>query len=366
MSDPAPLFPVVRSHLEALSDDIGIMQHAVGAQPDPRHGYCTDDVARALSVDVLHAAELGWTAVAPSVARALRFLRAAVDPATGRFRNLRAADGTWLPGMGSEDAHARALRALAELAAATPDAGLRAEALTLFEWALPPAVSLSASRPRAAALVACVIATRTGRPSDAASAALRSLAGALWATVGPAGQDSSWPWPEPVATYENGLLPEALLLAGQSTDDVMMVERGRQLLDWLIDIQTSPAGHLSPIGNDGWWPRGGRRARFDQQPIEATALLLAAQAGREVIGDERYEATMERCYGWFLGANDGHVAVAIPERGACHDGLTPTGVNSNQGAESTLMWLIALEGIRRVRMGRAMGIHAVELVGGTS
>lgn len=352
MSDRAPLFPVVRSHLEALSDDIGIMQHAVGARPDPHHGYCTDDVARALSVDVLHASELGWMAVGPSAARAVRFLHAAGDPATGRFRNLRAADGTWLPGRGSEDAHARALRALAELAAATPDPGLRTEAVTLFEWALPAAVALSASRPRAAALVACVVATRTGRLSDAAAAAARSLADALWATVGPPRADSSWPWPEPVATYENGLLPEAILLAGQSMDDVVMIDRGRQLLDWLIDVQTSPAGHLSPIGNDGWWPRGGRRARFDQQPIEATALLQAARAGLAVTGDARYEIAMERCYGWFLGRNDGGGAVAIPERGACHDGLTLTGVNTNQGAESTLMWLTAVEGIRDVRAAR--------------
>jgi hypothetical protein len=352
MSDPAPLFPVVRSHLEALSDDIGIMQHAVGARPDPRHGYCTDDVARALSVDVLHASELGWEAVAASVARAVRFIHAARDPATGRFRNLRAADGTWLPGTGSEDAHARALRGLAQLAVATPDPALRREAVTLFEWALPAAVALSAWRPRAAALMACVVATRAGWRNDDAAAALRSLADALWATVGPTSADASWPWPEPVATYENGLLPEALLLAGEYLGDVAMIDRGRQLLEWLIDVQTAPAGHLSPIGNDGWSRRGGVPARFDQQPIEATGLLRAARAGLAVTGDARYETVMDRCYGWFLGRNDRRVAVAIPERGACQDGLTPTGPNANQGAESTLMWLTAVESIRDVRAAR--------------
>jgi hypothetical protein len=352
MPDPAPLFPVVRSHLEALSDDIGLMQHAVGARPDPRHGYCTDDVARALSVDVLHASELGWAAVAPSVARAVRFIRAAGDPATGRFRNFRAADGTWLPGTGSEDAHARALRSLAQLAVAIPDPGLRSEAVTLFEWALPAAVALSAWRPRAAALLACVVATEAGWPSDTAAAALRSLAEALWATVEPIHVDSSWPWPDPVATYENGLLPEALLRAGACLGDVAMVDRGRQLLGWLIDAQTAPAGHLSPIGNAGWWRRGGPPARFDQQPIEATALLQAARAAFAVTGDTAYEDVMERCYGWFLGRNDGGADVAIPALGACHDGLTATGPNANQGAESTLMWLTAVESIRDVRAAR--------------
>jgi hypothetical protein len=127
-----------------------------------------------------------------------------------------------------------------------------------------------------------------------------------------------------------------------------MLDAGLRALDWLIASQTAPAGHLSPVGN-GWWPRGGVRSRFDQQPIEAASLLLAARAAFEATGRARYRDAAEQAYGWFLGANDRGVPVAAPDRGACFDGLTPGGVNANQGAESTLAWLMALEHVRHSR-----------------
>ena len=127
-----------------------------------------------------------------------------------------------------------------------------------------------------------------------------------------------------------------------------MLRIGLQVLDWLIDIQTAPEGHFSPIGN-GWWPRGGEKSQFDQQPIEATSMLLAAEAAHRATGDPRYLAAMERAYAWFLGANDVRRRVAQPARGACGDGLEPRGVNRNEGAESTLMWLMASEHIRAIR-----------------
>ena len=167
--------------------------------------------------------------------------------------------------------------------------------------------------------------------------------------------------PSPILTYENGLPPRALIVAGRWLGSTPMVETGRRSLDWLIDIQTNDAGGFSPIGN-GWWPRGGERSRFDQQPIEATALLLAAEAAFDESGDERYAAAMERCYAWFLGANDVGLPVADPARGAGFDGLEADRVNQNQGAESTLMWLVALEHIRRARAAAeasATGVVAV-------
>jgi hypothetical protein len=123
-----------------------------------------------------------------------------------------------------------------------------------------------------------------------------------------------------------------------------------------VDVETSTTGHVSVVGNAGWWAREGVRARYDQQPIEATALLLAAEAALEVTRDEGHRSTMERCYSWFLGRNDGDMVIALPERGACHDGLTPSGVNRNQGAESSLMWLIALERIRQLRRTSDAGV----------
>ena len=140
---------------------------------------------------------------------------------------------------------------------------------------------------------------------------------------------------------------QALIVGGRHLDSPQVLDDGLRVLDWLI-IEQTRASHHSPIGN-GWWVRGGEKSHFDQQPIEVTALLLAAHAAYIVTGADRYRAAMERAYGWFLGQNDVGVSVAVPERGACYDGVTPRGVNRNQGAESTLMWLIASEHTRAIR-----------------
>jgi hypothetical protein len=348
MLDRTPLYAIERTHLDELSDRTGIMQHAAGSRPDPGHGYCTDDVARALTVDLLHADGLGWAAVAQSAGRSMAFLEAAFEPDCGRFRNFQSADGRWLEAVGSEDAHARALLALAEASTSAGDARLRAAATSLFERALPASLSLGYLRPVAAAVVAAELAARHG--NRAAAASLPELARMLWQATSPApGGGPDWPWPEAILTYENGIVPRALLRAGDRLADRSMVDRGLRLLDWLVAVQTGPVGDFSPIGNRGWWPRVGPRAVYDQQPIEATALLLAAEAAWEVTGGSSHRATMEWAYGWFLGRNDARRRVAVPATGGCHDGLTPTGVNANQGAESTLMWLTALERIRAVR-----------------
>ena len=348
MPDGAPLFPACRTHLDELSDEMGIFQHAVGPRPDPRHGYCTDDVARALLVDLLHARELGWPAVESSVERGMRFLAQAFEPSTGRFRNFRRADGSWLDEPGSEDAHARALLALGESVAGLPDGRLLEAAGELFERALPAALQLGYVRPRAAVVLACDAADRGGLGAGALKAC-RSAADSISCTFGRAELDAGWPWPEPAVTYENGLPAQALVVAGRTLDRPEMIDLGLRLLDWLLEHETDAAGHLVPVGNRGWWPRGGAPARFDQQPIEATSLLLAAAAGYDASGNRRYLEAMEMAYAWYLGANDVGVAVAEPDRGAAFDGLTPAGVNENQGAESTLVWLMALEGTRRHR-----------------
>jgi hypothetical protein len=341
----APLFPVRRVHLETMTDSVGIMQHAIGHRPDPAHGYCTDDVARALQVDLLHQHLLGWAAVAPSAARSMRFLVDAFDPLTGRFRNFRRIDRSWVDGPGSPDSHGRAMLALGEVMALAPDDRMVGTARSLFESALPAAVDLPDLRARASTLLgwdAEIRATSDGVPA----AAFRVMAATFHATF--TDTDRTWPWPEPIVTYENGLFPRALIVIGRTLRSEQMVATGLAVLDWLIEHQSAPDGHLSPIGN-GWWPRGGTRSILDQQPIEATALLLAAEAAFEATSDVRYRTTMERAYGWFLGENDLGLQVADPDRGGGCDGLTRRGVNTNQGAESTLMWLIAAEHIRSVR-----------------
>jgi hypothetical protein len=350
VADREPLHPVSRVHLAAMSDATGILQHAIGSRPDPAHGYCTDDVARALRVDLVHQRETGWAVVAASARRNLVFLADAFVPVTGRFRNFRAVDGSWLDDGGSEDCQGRAVQALGETILLAPDASMVATARLLLGRALPAARELTALRARSSSLLGCVAAVRGGTAGEAPST-LRLLAGRLDAAFRGC-PDADWPWPEPILTYENSLPAQALIAAGDLLGRTEMLEAGVRVLDWLVAVQAAPAGHLSPVGN-GWWPRDGARSRFDQQPIEAAALLLAARAAFEATGQPHHRRAVEQAYGWFLGANDGAVPVAEPGRGACFDALTPTGVNANQGAESTLVWLLALEGARAVRAAPA-------------
>ena len=349
MPDRAPLFPVRRGHLDRLSNDIGIMQHAIGSSPDPSHGYCTDDVARALLVDLVHQRELGWDAVADRAWRNMRFLGDAFDPRSAGFRNFRHADGRWLDGPASEDSQGRALLTLGEVMASAPDARMVAFASSLLERALPAAQELGALRALASTMLGCDAALRRV-PSAQFTLAYRRLADRIRTTF-EASATPDWPWPEPILTYENALPVQALIVGGHHLGDRPMVDAGLRALEWLVAVQTAPDGQCSPIGN-GWWPRGGERSRFDQQPIEATALVLTAGAAFRVTGDEGHRATAEWAYAWYLGRNDLGIAVAEPERGASHDGLTRDGVNANEGAESTLMWLLALEHIRILRSAR--------------
>ena len=356
---PAPVYPVSRRHLEALTGELGIFQHAIGSTPDSAHGHCVDDVARGLQVDLLHASELGWEAVADNARRGVRFLEDAFDETSGRFRNFRSIDGTWIGGKGSDDCHGRAMLALGEtVAAAGPDPSVVASGVLLFGRALRAAERLTSPRAQASVVLGCAAlsgsraVTESAVPADvtlgaASTAVMRSLATGLHARfIGLA--RPGWPWPEDTLTYENAVLPRAMIVAGHRLGADVMQRIGLQVLDWLIDVQTAPAGHLSPIGN-GWWPHGGTKSQFDQQPIEATALLLGAASAYRVTGASRYRDAMERSYGWFLGSNDLGVRIVDPARGAGADGLTPDGVNANEGAESTLMWLMAAEHIRSLR-----------------
>ncbi len=347
------VYPINREHLDALTGALGIWQHASGERPNSEFGYCTDDVARALVVDMLHARELGWEAVRPTASRSIRFLRGAFDPAAGRFRNFRGRDGSWSLEPGSEDCQGRALLALASGIGASADAQLAGDARELLAAAMPMAGSLRALRAISSALIACDLALDVqSLPPDLRArtvVAFERLAAALWDPFAALEPGSDWPWPEPVLTYENALLPRALLVAGRRLDNDALRTTGRRVLAWLIRVQTTPGGTFSPIGSDAWWRRGGTRSRFDQQPIEATATILACEEAFRQSGDAADIVAIEAAYAWFLGTNDLGVPVAVVDSGSCHDGLTSAGVNRNQGAESTLMWLTALEHVRQLR-----------------
>ncbi len=349
-----PLYPVSRVHLEALGGQFGIWQHATGENPNPEFGYCADDVARALTVDILHGRQLGSDAIRSSVAVSLRYLAEAFDPATGRFRNFRSKDGTWLEGQASDDSFGRALLALGSAIADASEDETVVEVRALFVASLPAARGMTSPRAIASAALGCAAALNAapGRLADAGEmvrSTLDELASTLRRSFVGLTLDRDWPWPEATLTYESALLPQALLTAGSVLGDREMMHMGARVLDWLIRVQTKADGTFSPIGNDQWWPRDGMRSRFDQQPIEATSMILAAEAAYRYTGKPRYLRTVESAYGWFLGDNEVGLPLADPATGGCKDGLSPLCANDNQGAESTLMWLTALEHVRAIR-----------------
>ncbi len=193
------------------------------------------------------------------------------------------------------------------------------EAEALFFRALPAAADFRALRPIAAAVLACreAIDGGFGKAATTFAALGERLAAAFDAL------DADWPWPEGTLTYENALIPRALIAVGAKTGDERLTGRGREALDWLIRVQTTPSGTFSPIGNRGWWPRSGTRAQFDQQPIEAASMVMASVEAYLATGVPEYRIAAEAAYGWFLGDNDLRVAVADVEGGGCRDGLSP-------------------------------------------
>jgi len=336
------------SYLRSLTDGTGIVQHGHYTIADRYHGYCTDDNARALIV-ALQAHQQTSTRETLDMARTyMSFLYHAYDRHKGRFRNFLSYERRWLEEIGSEDCHARALWALGHAVALAPSNSLRAVAMGLFKEASTAATHFAALRPLAFTLVG-IHAYLRRYSGDADARRIREELALKLFDGFCSNADDNWVWPENTLSYANGKLPQALLLAGQWLGRGDITDMGLRSLDWLMRIQTGADGVFSPVGNQGWFSRGGQKARFDQQPIEAHAMLEACLEARNVTGNERWAIEARRCFNWFLGKNDLGQPVYDYETGGCHDGLHVEGTNENEGAESTLVWLLSLLAIRSLK-----------------
>jgi hypothetical protein len=163
-----------------------------------------------------------------------------------------------------------------------------------------------------------------------------------------ANRREDWRWFEDQLTYCNAALPHAMLLSAQSSSDAAMTEAGLESLSWLANLQHADAvgGHFVPIGSNGFYTRGGERARFDQQPVEAQGMMSACLQAYRITGEARWHTEARRAFEWFLGRNDLNLPLYDPMTGGCRDGLHPDRANENQGAESTLAFLQALLELR--------------------
>lgn len=334
-------------HLQRLTEDAGILQHAVFIAPNYDEGYTTDDNARALVVAVM-LEELGMADEVSAVdlaARYLAFLWHAFDQETRRFRNHLSYDRRWLEEVGSEDAHGRALWALGAVLGRSATEGLRGTAARLFEMALPVVLEMRSLRAWAFTLVGLGDYFRRFAGDRAARHVQATLAHRLLEAYRAHGGED-WRWFEDVLTYANAKLPHALLVAGRWMGNDEMWRAGLEALDWLAAVQRGEDGQFVPIGTDGFYRRGGARARFDQQPLEAQAMVSACLEAFRLTGERKWWEEAWRAFDWFLGRNDLGVPLYDPTTGGCRDGLHPDRVNQNQGAESTLAFLQALLELR--------------------
>ncbi|TET34921.1 MAG: glycosyltransferase [Planctomycetota bacterium] len=329
------------AHLRSLTDDTGILQHANYSTPNRYHGYCVDDNARALIATSMYYSMRKDESVIPLIHKYLAFLFHAFNLKTERFRNFMSYERTWLEEIGSEDSHARAIWSLGVGVKHAPNDAIRDMATRLFLEGLRKVEPFSSPRAWAFILVG-LHAYLDVYGGDATVRRLRSVLAEKLHKAFIRNADNDWPWCEETVTYANAKLPHALILSGQWIPDAKMHETGLKLLEWLLEQQTVPDGHLSVIGNSGWFTRGGIRSNFDQQPIDIMALVEACTEAFRSTGDRKWLGESRRGLAWFLGRNDLHAVIYDFKTGGCRDGLQPHGPNANQGAESTLAWLISL------------------------
>jgi glycosyltransferase involved in cell wall biosynthesis len=348
-----PVMPSTQAFL-SLVDDVGILQHSIGIVPDRRHGYCIDDNARALIL--VNQLGRGLQHLAPIFAA---FLQHGWNEDQRRFRNFMGYDRRWLEHAGSEDSNGRTVWALGHTARAAGDPGLRAWAVGLFNQAVPHLLDMQS--PRAMAFM--VLGAEHMLAQDISNVcALRLVARCAerFASLPLRGQNNAegWTWFEDVLSYDNARVPQALFALSSLTGDRALASSAAKQLSWLCSRHTTAQGFFRPAGSEGF---GLSRATlpFDQQPLEAWAMIDACSAAMAVHPCEAWRAMANRAYGWYLSVNDRGVAIGDPVTGRCHDGLMAQGLNANTGAESVLSFSLAYQSLIRFAGGQAKHAETV-------
>ncbi len=330
-------------HLRRMTDGTGILQHSRFTVPDRTHGYCIDDNARALIVAVkvqnLHPQDDSLNELSSVY---LSFLDHAFNNETMRFRNFMSYERCWLEETGSEDSHGRAIWGLGTAVALGKNEGQVNLAADLFNRSLGALEHFTSPRAIAFAIIGIHAYLCRNSGDDQVEKMCAILSDRLMGWFrGFASED--WPWCEEILSYDNARLPQALLLSGQWLSDNEMLATGLRALSWLSKIQTDETGdHFTAIGNEGWYEKDGKKARFDQQPVEAAAMVDACIEAFNTTQDEEWITNAYRCFNWYQGENDLRIPLYDHSTGGCRDGLEAEGVNENQGAESSLSWIMAL------------------------
>jgi len=369
LDEEGHLLPEFRlDHLKRITDSTGILQHSVFGIPNRREGYCTDDNARALVLTVLlEQVGLDGNEIHDLASRYAAFIDYAYNNENGKFRNFMAYDRRWLEKEGSQESNGRALWAVGTCVGRSKNKYLQLWAAGLFERALEGLKDSTSPRAWAfATLGACEYSRRLGgdrRVNQFNDDMITRLINAYLHT-----RSEDWKWYEDKLTYNNARLPHALIENGAVFGNERTLAIGLESLEWLSEIFFTQEGIFSPVGTNGFYPRGGKCARFDQQPIEAYSFVSACIAAYKATGRNHWIERARRAFEWFLGRNDINIPLYDSLTGGCHDGLHVDRVNRTQVAESMMSFLLSLAEMKineNIRYSFKKGIEPVAALGCT-
>ena len=330
--------PIVLEHLETLTDRTGVIQHAIYSIPNRRTGYTTDDNARALIVALQEYERTGDRRLLRLVSTYLSFLHYA-QTSSRRFHNFMSFDQIFLDDEGSEDCFGRVLWACGEALATNIHENVKKVARRLFDDAIRWLPVVTWTRGCAYSALGCYFYLKGEPESDAVRKHLETLADKLCKAFKENASDN-WPWFDYFMTYSNGILPRALFLAYQAIGKQEYLDTAVRSMDFLNRV-TNIDGIHHPIGCNGWYIRDSERAWFDQQAVDPMACVMANLSAYEATKDRSYLGHAKIAFDWFFGKNSIGEALYDPVTGGCYDGLNPSGVNLNQGSESTICCLLA-------------------------
>lgn len=333
------------THLRRMTDGTGLLQHATYSVPNFREGYCLDDNARALLLTAIArgtATPEELPLIDEMETKYLAFVYYAYDTDSGYFRNFMSFDRQWLEAKGSEDSHARALWALGSASRRILEAGRAKLAGRLMQLGLARSLELKSPRAWAYSLLGIDEALRASPDNQHLEVFGEALALKLFSILRQVGT-RDWPWFENSLSYSNARLAEALLVSGRWLEDSAMVDAGLESLDWLAKVQSGKDSNFEPVGSNGPFERGHGKPIFDQQPVEACASVSAYLKAWRMTRSDIWRERALQAFGWFLGRNRLGLPLAVSGTGACYDGLQRNGLNLNQGAESTLSYLLAVQ-----------------------
>ena len=326
------------AHLKNLTDDTGLYQHANFIVPNREFGYCTDDNARAVIAMTRYYAQYAEPQALQLCDKYLSFVIHS-QSADGSVRNFMNFDRTWLQDEPANDALGRLLWALGTVMAKPPSPSYLPVVKDCFDKTVK---YVKKQYPRGMAYSIFGMSDYL-KQFPGASDIKRQLEIAADDLLTQYEENSlpDWQWFEDTLTYDNAVLPHALFVAGLTLDDKKYLKVAEKTCEFLL-TNTFNGDHFSFIGNKGWYERGGAKAPFDQQPIEAASTVMMLKAAYDATRNSRFLTLQRKAFDWFLGENDLHIPIYDFRTKGCHDGLMQDGVNINQGAESMVSFLLSL------------------------